>query len=95
MTTFRSKWDRYFRWYIGLAAFAGVLGFATEFYFSQSAFHHPSLGRSELFTTHGIACWVSPAIWWVHKIGILAFWSIFLAALIYKGARAFAEGWNS
>jgi hypothetical protein len=91
----RYNWERYFRWYIALALCAAVLGFATEFYFSQAAYHHPSAGRTTLFTTHGIDCWVSPPIWWVHRIGIVAFFSIFAAALIHRLAVGFAEGWNS
>jgi len=95
MTTYRYKWERYFAWYFILAFCVALVGLGTEFYFSQEAYHHPSAGRTEFFVTHGIQCWVSPPIWWAHKIGLVAFFSIFAAMLIYKGARSFADGWNS
>jgi hypothetical protein len=95
MTTYRYKWERYLGWYGALAVPASILGIGAEFYFSQPQFRHPSPGRTERFISHGVDCWVSPLIWWIHKIGIIAFVSIFVVILIDKAARAFVDGWNS
>jgi hypothetical protein len=89
MTTFRSNgpWKRAVGLICILGLMGGLVALAIEFHFVEPGYGSPSPDRTKELITHGYHVWVSESVWWVHRIGQVAFFAALAVGVAYTLVR--------
>ena len=85
MITFRS--DRAIRLLGTALATAGLIGGAVSLgieFVGSDWLAEPSSARTHEIVSHGAHFWVSRPVWWIHRMGLWAFFAVLALAVFYQ-----------